>query len=121
MNLTGQLLIGGEWTAATGGGVFETVDSATARPIGTVADARQADVDSAVAAARAAFEPWRRLSPAARARILWRVGDLIDEHTDEPAALEARDQGQPIGIARNVSVAAAAEHFRYYAGWGTKI
>ncbi|MEU0511331.1 aldehyde dehydrogenase family protein [Amycolatopsis sp. NPDC006125] len=121
MNLTGQLLIGGEWTAAAGGGVFETVDPATARPIGTVADARQADVDSAVAAARAAFEPWRRLSPAARARILWRVGDLIDEHADELAALETRDQGQPIGIARNVSVAAAAEHFRYYAGWVTKI
>ncbi|WP_323806950.1 aldehyde dehydrogenase family protein [Amycolatopsis methanolica] len=83
----------GTGVAATGGGVFETVDSATARPIGTAADARQADVDSAVAAARAAFEPWRRLSPAARARILWRVGDLIDEHTDEPAALETRDQG----------------------------
>ncbi|WP_435061694.1 aldehyde dehydrogenase family protein [Amycolatopsis thermoflava] len=121
MNLTGQLLIGGEWTAASGGGVFETVDPATARPIGMVADARQADVDSAVAAARSAFEPWRRLSPAARARILWRVGDLIDEHADELAALETRDQGQPIGIARNVSVAAAAEHFRYYAGWVTKI
>ena len=87
-------------------------------------DASAADVDAAVARARAAFRPggeWRSLSPAARARLLWRVGDLIDEHADELAELETRDQGQPIGISRNVSVAAAAEHFRYYAGWVTKI
>ena len=50
-----------------------------------------------------------------------RIGDLIEEHADELAELETRDQGQPIGIAREVSVAAAAEHFRYYAGWVTKI
>src|SRR5262249_14424462 len=46
---------------------------------------------------------------------------LIEEHGDELAELETRDQGQPYGIARHVSVAAAAEHFRYYAGWVTKI
>ncbi|PXY29302.1 betaine-aldehyde dehydrogenase [Prauserella coralliicola] len=123
MNVTGQLLIGGQWVDAAGGGRFETTDPATARPLGTVADAGQADVDSAVAAARTAFAsgPWPELTPAARARILWRVGDLIDQHAAELAELECRDQGQPLGIARNVSVAAAAEHFRYYAGWVTKI
>ena len=64
---------------------------------------------------------WRSLLPAARARLLWKIADLIDENADELAALETRDQGQPIGISRNVSVPAAAEHFRYYAGWVTKI
>ncbi len=53
--------------------------------------------------------------------MLWGIGDLIDRHGDELAELETRDQGQPIGISRHVSVAAAAEHFRYYAGWVTKI
>ena len=87
-------------------------------------DASPADVDEAVHRARRAFEaggPWRSLLPAARARLLWSIGDLIDRHADELAELETRDQGQPIGIARHVSVAAAAEHFRYYAGWVTKI
>ena len=53
--------------------------------------------------------------------MLWRVAELIERDADELAELETRDQGQPIGIARHVSVAAAAEHFRYYAGWVTKL
>ena len=103
--------------------VFETIDPATGEVLREVPEASAADIDAAVARARVAFRPggeWRSLSPAARARMLWRVGDLIDEHADELAELETRDQGQP-GISRNVSVAATAEHFRYYAGWVTKI
>lgn len=118
----GRLLIGGEWVAASGG-EFETRDPATGEVIATVADATGEDVDRAVEAARTAFESqeWRRMTPAARARLLWRVADLIEEHADELAELETRDQGQPIGISRAVSVAGAAEHFRYYAGWVTKL
>jgi acyl-CoA reductase-like NAD-dependent aldehyde dehydrogenase len=104
--------------------LLQTIDPATGEVIAEVPDASAADVDAAVARARDAFRPdggWRSLAPAARARLLWRVGDLIEEHADELAELETRDQGQPIGISRNVSVAAAAEHFRYYAGWVTKI
>ena len=104
--------------------VFETIDPATGDVLRELPEASAADIDAAVARARAAFRPggeWRSLSPAARARMLWRVGDLIDEHAGELAELETRDQGQPIGISRNVSVAATAEHFRYYAGWVTKI
>ena len=108
----------------TGTALFETIDPATGEVITEVPDASPADVDDAVDRAREAFQPghaWRSLLPAERARVLWRVGDLIEQHADELAELETRDQGQPIGIARHVSVAAAAEHFRYYAGWVTKI
>jgi aldehyde dehydrogenase (NAD+)/betaine-aldehyde dehydrogenase len=101
-----------------------TIDPATGEVIAEVPEASSADVDETVARAREAFAPkgpWRSLPPAGRARVLWRVGELIDEHADELAELETRDQGQPIGIARQISVAAAAEHFRYYAGWVTKI
>ena len=108
---------------ATTAQVLETIDPATGQVIAEVPDASAADIDAAVARAREAFRPdgpWRLLAPAARARLLWRVGDLIEGHADELAALETRDQGQPIGIARHVSVAAAAEHFRYYAGWVTR-
>ena len=104
--------------------VLETIDPATGEVIAEVPDANAADVDAAVGRAREAYAPsgpWRALAPAARARSLWAVADLIDRHAGELAELETRDQGQPIGIARNVSVAAAAEHFRYYAGWVTKI
>ncbi|MFF7889719.1 aldehyde dehydrogenase family protein [Streptomyces sp. NPDC020794] len=70
-------------------------------------------MDGAVAAARAALDSpaWAGLAPAERARILWRVGNLIDEHAEELAQLETLDQGRPIGVSRMVSVKVAAEHF----------
>ena len=103
---------------------FETVNPANGEVLAEIPAASEADLNAAVDAAREAFRPdgaWRSMAPAQRAQILWRVGDLIDEHADELAELETRDQGQPIGIARQVSVAASAEHFRYYAGWVTKL
>ena len=121
--MTNTLLIGGEWQAAASGAEFETLDPATGQPHAQVSLAGAADADAAVRAARAALEDpeWAGLTPARRARILWRIGDLIEEHAEELAELETRDQGQPLGISMTVSVAAAAEHFRYYAGWVTKI
>jgi aldehyde dehydrogenase (NAD+)/betaine-aldehyde dehydrogenase len=104
--------------------VFETIDPATGEVLGALPEASAADVDAAVARARHAFRPggeWRSLSPAARARMLWRVGDLIDVHADELAELATPHPGQPSGISRNVSIPGAAEHYRYYAGWVTKI
>ncbi len=64
---------------------------------------------------------WARLPGGQRARILWRIADLIEEHADELARLETRDQGQPLNISAGFSVPMAAEVFRYYAGWCTKI
>ncbi|HEX6352907.1 aldehyde dehydrogenase family protein [Actinophytocola sp.] len=123
VSVPASLLIGGDWTAAGDGAEFETHDPATGSPLGVVAEAGQSDVDAAVGAARAAFEDpaWRTMPPAARARLLWRVADLIEQHADEIAELETRDQGQPIGIAKGLNVPLAAEMFRYYAGWCTKI
>ncbi|WP_326584869.1 aldehyde dehydrogenase family protein [Streptomyces sp. NBC_00481] len=121
--MTNTLFIGGEWQAAASGAEFETLDPATGQPHAQVSLAGAAEADAAVRAARAALEnpDWAGLTPARRARILWRIGDLIEEHAEELAELETRDQGQPLGISMAVSVAAAAEHFRYYAGWVTKI
>ena len=85
---------------AIGTEMFETINPATGEVIAEVPEASPADVDAAVEPAREAFRPggpWRSLLPAQRARVLWRIGDLIDEHADELAELETRDQGQPIG------------------------
>lgn len=118
-----RLYIGGHWTPASTGDTFETLDPATGAPLAMVAEASRADVDAAVAAARTAFaDPaWRAMPAPDRARMLWRIGDLIEESAQELATLETADQGQPLAIARGVSVAGAAEHFRYFAGWATKI
>jgi acyl-CoA reductase-like NAD-dependent aldehyde dehydrogenase len=117
-----QMLIGGSRQGSSDGKTFESLDPANGEPLATVPEATAKDVDAAVAAARTAFESeeWSGLPPAARAKMLWRVGDLIDEHIDELTELETRDQGKPIGISK-VVIPGVAEHFRYYAGWVTKI
>ncbi|MBB5939308.1 aldehyde dehydrogenase family protein [Streptomyces zagrosensis] len=123
MDVRGRLFIAGEWTAAASTAEFTTCDPATGSVLGTCAEAGPTDVDDAVGAARRALEDpaWARLSAAERAKMLWRLAELIDRDTAELAELETRDQGQPLEVARTVSVAGAAEHFRYYAGWVTKI
>jgi aldehyde dehydrogenase (NAD+) len=120
--MTEKLFIEGEWVSASGGS-FETLNPATGETITDVGVASRGDVDAAVAAARAALgrADWAGLLPVQRAALLFRLAALIEENAEELAQLETRDQGQPIGISRGVSVGGAAEHFRYYAGWVTKV
>jgi len=63
---------------------------------------------------------WLETTPGERAEALLKLAAAIDEHADELAELETLDQGKPIGLAKMV-IGGAAEHFRYYAGWATKI
>src|SRR5205807_2513920 len=81
------------------------------------------DVDRAVRAARRAFADtaWSRMAARERAKLLWKVGDLIVKNADELAKLETQDNGKPIFESRYVDIPAAAETFYYYAGWCTKI
>jgi acyl-CoA reductase-like NAD-dependent aldehyde dehydrogenase len=119
----GKLIINGEAVDALAGNVFYTLNPATEEPITAVAEARAEDVDRAVQAARAAFDggPWPRLKPAERARILWTIADLIEQHADELARLETLDNGKPIFESRHVDLPFVADCFRYYAGWATKL
>jgi phenylacetaldehyde dehydrogenase len=116
-------LIDGEWVAASSGDSFDTHDPASGRHLADLAQGTAADVDAAVRAARAAFEDfaWRGMTPALRGRLLWRIADAIDAHADELAELETLDQGKPLGTARFGEIPAAAEQFRFYAGFTTKI
>ncbi|QDY80184.1 aldehyde dehydrogenase family protein [Streptomyces qinzhouensis] len=117
-----DMLIDGEWTTGSGT-TFPTLNPATGEVIAEVPEATETDVDTAVRAAAAAFTSpaWGGLLPAARARLLLRVADLLEEHADEMARLETLDQGQPLQVSAGFSVPNAVEHFRYYAGWVTKI
>ena len=118
-----QLLIGDQWVDSSDGGTNETFNPANAELIGTFAEATTADVDAAVAAARAGFESnaWQSMSPDAKGRLLWRIADLIDRNAVELAALETLDQGQPTTVSTAISVPLAAQVFRYYAGYATKL
>ena len=118
-----KLLINGKWVAAASGKTFEVKNPATGDVIALAAEGDKADVEAAVIAARRAFETgaWPSLTPSDRAKIIWRIGDLITKYADELAELESLDNGKPIGVARAADVPLAADIFQYMAGWCTKI
>jgi phenylacetaldehyde dehydrogenase len=118
-----QLFINGQWADAASGKTFATPDPATGETLANIAEGDAEDIDRAVRAARRAFEegPWSRMTPSERGRIIWRIGDLILEHTDELAQLESLDNGKPFPVAQAADVPLAADLFHYMAGWATKI
>ena len=118
-----KMLINGKWVEAASGKTFPTYNPATGEVLSNVAEGDREDIDRAVKAARAAFEtgPWSRISPSERGRMMWRLADLIEKHAEEFAQLECLDNGKPLKIARVADLPLAVDHFRYYAGWATKI
>jgi phenylacetaldehyde dehydrogenase len=98
-----------------------TVNPATGAKLADVPLATEREVDLAVNAARRAFEEWRFARPTDRARVMWRLADILEEHKDELATIEVLDNGKPLGEAQAVDVALTIELFRYYAGWTTKL
>jgi phenylacetaldehyde dehydrogenase len=113
-------LIGGERLPAAGGETFDDVDPATGRPLATLALGGSADIGRAVHAARATQSAWGDVDPFDRGRILERVGELVEAHREELAALEARDVGKPLREAER-DVALAVRTWVYWAGWPTKL
>src|SRR3954470_16406444 len=81
----------------------------------TVRRAGVEEADAAVARARAAYPAWRAVAPGDRAKLLARLGAMVEEHLEELAVLEARNAGKPIGDARG-EMGMVADVFRYYAG-----
>ncbi|MEJ3403317.1 aldehyde dehydrogenase family protein [Rathayibacter sp. YIM 133350] len=115
------LFIDGEWRAGSGT-PFQTISPATEEHIATVANANEADVDAAVAAARRAYETtWSRLSGADRGKYLFRIARLVQERARELAVAESLDNGKPIKESRDVDVPLVAAWFFYYAGWADKL
>jgi phenylacetaldehyde dehydrogenase len=118
-----QMLIGGRWIDARSGARFDVRDPGTGEVIAQVAEGGPEEVELAVQAAREAFEAarWSGLSPDHRARVLWRVADLIEERADLLAGVESRNQGMPLTNALTRAIPDVARTFRYYAGWADKI
>jgi aldehyde dehydrogenase (NAD+) len=96
-------LIGGRWMESATGKSFDTFNPATGQVIARLAQGSAQDVDSAVRAARRAFEgPWSRWTPHERQRLLMRVHDIVEKHFDELAILETQDMGAPLSRTRSL-------------------
>ncbi|HLM64894.1 MAG TPA: aldehyde dehydrogenase family protein [Acidimicrobiales bacterium] len=116
------LFIGGELVDPIDGTPFKTVNPATEEVLSEVVAAGPADVDRAVAAARAAYDGvWSALPGRERGKYLFRLARLVQERSRELAVLESIDNGKPIREARDVDLPLVAAHFFYYAGWADKL
>ncbi|GGZ10211.1 aldehyde dehydrogenase [Novosphingobium colocasiae] len=120
---SGRMLIGGAWVAGASGETIAVEDPATGRVFAHVDAGGAEDVDRAVRVARAAFESpaWSRMRPLDRARLLETIARKIEENADELALLESFDNGKAVEHAKAVDVPAAAEIFRYMAGWCARL
>src|SRR5665213_3640818 len=92
------------------------LNPATGEELARASKSTAEDVDHAVKAARRAFEGWSNTTPAQRAQALLAMADLIEEHGDEIARLEALNEGKPIEAAKNDEIPVMADNLRFFAG-----
>ena len=116
-------LIENRWCPSLSGKTFDVFNPSDGTVIARVADGGSEDVDLAVAAARRAFEggPWKRMAPNDRAKLLWRLADLLEVARDEIGLIETLDNGKPLRLSTTFDVNGAADRLRYYAGFATKL
>ena len=118
-----KLYIDGAWVPSTGTDTLEVFDSVTEEVMATIPNGTAADVDQAVAAAKAAFEPWAALPVEERAKYLTRIGDALGARMDEIATAISKETGMAKWLSQLVQVglpinsfnqaAAIAESFPY--------
>ena len=119
-----RLFINGEFVDARSGETFATTNPATEETITDVASASPEDVDAAVQAARAQMEPgseWQKMKPRDRAKVMWRLADILTARAGEIGRIETLDNGKPIFESQYVDTPAAAECLYYFAGWSGKV
>jgi phenylacetaldehyde dehydrogenase len=118
-----KMLINGNWVNSISGKTFPTYNPATGEVLAQVAEGDREDIEQAVRAARKAFDTgkWRKMNASQRGRLIWKLADLLEEHTEEFAFIESLDNGKPLMMAKFGDVPLAVDMFRYMAGWATKI
>jgi len=117
-----SLYINGEFVPPFGSATIEVLDPSTSEVLATVPNAGRADVDRAVAAARAAFDtgPWKEVTAQDRGRILFALARVVRQRAAELAELETRNSGKPI-VEAEFDIEDVATCFEYYGGLATKI
>jgi len=118
-----KMFINNQWVDSASGKTFPTYNPATGEVLAKVAEGDREDINRAVKAARKAFEsgPWADMTASERGRLIWKLGDLLEERTEEFAQIESLDNGKPLAVARVADLPLAVDLFRYMAGWATKI
>ncbi|CAH1255624.1 ALDH1A1 [Branchiostoma lanceolatum] len=119
-----QIFINNEWHNSVSGKTFPTFNPATEEKLADVQEGDKADVDKAVAAARAAFKigsPWRTMDASQRGRLMHKLADLIERDRVYLASLEVLDNGKPFAEAYKGDLGATVDTLRYYAGWSDKV
>jgi aldehyde dehydrogenase (NAD+) len=117
-----ELFINGKFVAPASGKYIPSINPATEQPLTEIASANARDVDSAVAAARRAYERvWSRMPGRERGKYLYRIARIIQEKSRELAVLETMDGGKTIKESRDVDLPLVAAHFFHHAGWADKL
>ncbi|HEY9152886.1 MAG TPA: aldehyde dehydrogenase family protein [Anaerolineales bacterium] len=111
------LFINNEWVTPKGAKYYASHDPSNGELLAETVQAGQKEVDSAVAAARTAFESWSKTPGVIRARYMYAITRNIQKHHRLLAVLESMDNGKPIRESRDIDVPLLARHFSYYAGW----
>jgi aldehyde dehydrogenase (NAD+) len=115
-----RLFIGGEFVDAADGATLASIDPHDGSVLAEVAEAKQEDVDRAVAAASKAFRHWSHLAAAERGRLLMKLADAIEADAENLALLETRDTGHPLRDTLGLDVPRTAATFRYFGGMADK-
>ncbi|HWE80673.1 MAG TPA: aminobutyraldehyde dehydrogenase [Gaiellaceae bacterium] len=110
-----RISVGGEWRDAVSGETMDVINPATEETIAVVPRCGAADVDAAVAAAKAALPAWLDSTPGERSELLLRLAGVIEENAGELAAVESENVGKPLAYARD-EMSIMADHMRFFAG-----
>ena len=117
-----ELFINGKFVAPHSGKYFDSINPATEEKLTEIALGDEVDVDTAVKAARRAYDKvWGKMPGRERGKYLFRIARIIQEKMRELAVLESMDGGKPIKETRDVDLPIVAAHFFYHAGWADKL
>ena len=120
-NIRNQLFINGEFVDAEHGGVIDVINPHDGSKITAIAEAKAADVDKAVAAARAAFHDWSNTFVSERGQLIMKLADKLEQHFDEFTELESLDTGHPLKDTRRLDLPRTLLNLRYFGGIADKI
>lgn len=120
MSFPTQLFINGEFVDGVEGKTIDVFDPHDGSLLATIAEATEADVDRAVAAATAAYPEWKAMAASDRGRLLLKLADAIEANGEELALLETRDTGHPIRDSKGLDLVRTAAQFRYFGGMADK-
>jgi aldehyde dehydrogenase (NAD+) len=121
LDIETRLFIGGEFVDSVEGGRITVTNPHDNSVLAEISEARPADIDRAVEAARKALPAWKRMAATERGRLLAKLADAIEADGENLSQLESLDTGHPIRDTRGLDVPRTVVTFRYFAGLADKV